>query len=542
MGERRTRQLACGGGISVVKLMLCRIRGDSPQPSEEPLGLLALATYLRKMAKDTQIEITDCEASLESPERLVARVLHEGYDLFCVSLLTSTVKEGFLIAKMLKESRTNVTPIIVFGGPHATASPRECISKGADICVIGEGEATLLEIIAWYRSGAVRGDLRKIDGIAFQFKNGQVCETPKRQLIDIADVHPISYDFVAEYKYHCDAHLTDRGGARPMMFSRGCVNDCSFCSSKLTWRRISRRVDPIHAVKEIQQSCEEGYRYFHLYDDDLLISPQWVRRFAEEIISRRLGIKYTGLASCGSFLKLDAGTLERVMASGLTLIEIGVESLIPEVLSLMGKRQNVQGILSVFDKARKHNLDIYPLLMIMCPGETIASHVKQDRIIRRIVDSTGYLRKEYGSEAGVFLRNAAFYTPYPGTSAWATRNTAGRIVDRNWTNWNVERLCFVPNTLLLDKPIVSLARESGNVHELCRLADRVLNHDNEYDHSDLIGDVIDYFHHRADGSVTVLNISRELRKQNMFPSLSRSIAVTVMVALAGSILQDSQSN
>ena len=62
--------------------------------------------------------------------------------------------------------------MIIVGGPHPTTSFKEVLNdKNIDVCVIGEGEATLAEIVDKLMSKKKKildySELVKIDGIAF---------------------------------------------------------------------------------------------------------------------------------------------------------------------------------------------------------------------------------------------------------------------------------------------------------------------------------------------------------------------------------------
>ena len=66
--------------------------------------------------------------------------------------------------------------MIIAGGPHPTTSYQEVLKdKNIDLCVIGEGEATLTEIIKTLISknkGILKiEDLINVDGVAFSSDN-----------------------------------------------------------------------------------------------------------------------------------------------------------------------------------------------------------------------------------------------------------------------------------------------------------------------------------------------------------------------------------
>lgn len=78
---------------------------------------------------------------------------------------------------------------IVCGGPHVTPFPRETLMKtGCDVCVIGEGEVTFLELIDRVRD--IPGNIHDIKGIAY-LDEGQYVQTETRRVIDDLDTVPI---------------------------------------------------------------------------------------------------------------------------------------------------------------------------------------------------------------------------------------------------------------------------------------------------------------------------------------------------------------
>ena len=84
-----------------------------------------------------------------------------------------TFHKDFFHESIKEIRKAGYDKMIVTGGPHPTTSYEEVLKdKNIDICVLGEGEATLKEIVQKLslkndNKYLVYEDLTKIDGIAF---------------------------------------------------------------------------------------------------------------------------------------------------------------------------------------------------------------------------------------------------------------------------------------------------------------------------------------------------------------------------------------
>ena len=144
--------------------------------------------------------------------------------------------------------------LFVAGGEHVTALPeyslRDC--PALDVIVRGEGERTFLELLEGYISSS---EIPSIPGLSFideenQFK--QIGGLPRIREIDQIPwpYWPDGYleKFWAAGKSH--GVLTERD--MPMMASRGCPYQCTFCSSAQMWTTRYSLRDPDDVLDEIQ--------------------------------------------------------------------------------------------------------------------------------------------------------------------------------------------------------------------------------------------------------------------------------------------------
>ena len=82
--------------------------------------------------------------------------------------------------------------MILVGGPHPTTSYQEVLNdKNIDVCVLGEGEATLADIIEKFinnnKKELLYEDLIKINGIAFSKENYQKLIYEKDKKTDLTN-------------------------------------------------------------------------------------------------------------------------------------------------------------------------------------------------------------------------------------------------------------------------------------------------------------------------------------------------------------------
>ncbi len=142
---------------------------------EPPLGLIALQTYLNsKLGEKIHGKIIKTRVDFDSYDQMKEIIDKFQPDAIGVSAMTFH-KDFFHNA--IKEIRNHgFDKTIIVGGPHPTTSYKEVTEdKNIDICVIGEGERTLEEILSklidnnGMKLNAIQ--LNEIDGIAYNQEN-----------------------------------------------------------------------------------------------------------------------------------------------------------------------------------------------------------------------------------------------------------------------------------------------------------------------------------------------------------------------------------
>ncbi|GAH31528.1 unnamed protein product [marine sediment metagenome] len=157
-------------------------------------------------------EITILDATSLSLDKAVENTVETNPNIVGVTTMgLSSVKPACDFLTMICSLDKN--SILIAGGHGATLNPRFLLKAGADAVVLGEGEATFRDLI-------INGVSEDVMGLAF-IREDKLILTPPRPLIE-------SLDKLQEPARHL-APPTPKGVAL-IETSRGCPNNCMFCS------------------------------------------------------------------------------------------------------------------------------------------------------------------------------------------------------------------------------------------------------------------------------------------------------------------------
>lgn len=326
---------------------------------QPPLALGYLSAYLQRHGHQVKV-IDGLREQLDN--NTLARRCAEA-DLAGISCLSDYYPQTVDLARCLKRAGVPV----VIGGPHASFAPRRTLEEtGADCVVVGEGEATMLELVSTL---AEAGDIRGIPGVATD-------EHPDREpgeLLDDLDALPFpDWDDCPPSSYPLAPHggVAKSFPIAPMTSTRGCTYACSFCSSPYLWQRRIRYRSPQNVVDEIEYMVKRhGVREIHFEDDNLTLKRAHVEGIAQRMLSR--GVKVSWATPNGIRVDtIDRELLELMKRSGCYSVAFGIESANPEILARCGKRTSIERIEEAINLAHEAGLITQGFFIFGLPGET----------------------------------------------------------------------------------------------------------------------------------------------------------------------------
>ena len=167
---------------NALKIMLINMSGyyskgkDSQERvlMEPPLGLLALQSYLNREHKENiNGKILKSGLDFDSNDELVEKINEFKPDIIGISVMTFYKDFVHRTIKYLRDNGIN-SPLFL-GGPYPTGAYEDVLKdSNVDICVLGEGENTLTELVdAMMKNNnklPSEEDLSKIPGMAFKRK------------------------------------------------------------------------------------------------------------------------------------------------------------------------------------------------------------------------------------------------------------------------------------------------------------------------------------------------------------------------------------
>ncbi len=184
-----------------------------------------------------------------------------------IGISASFTFERAIVIQTIQFLRKRTQAHIVIGGHDATADPKYYLERGADLCVLGEGETALQEIAL----ALADGNIQSVQGIAF-VENGQMRKTGKRHNHDLSTIsYPGTLMAVSEYNQCPDGPLPEGVDSHVAVIetSRGCNERCSFCDSSFivgAYRAVTT-AKLASIIKELQIA---GRRTILFADDNLL--------------------------------------------------------------------------------------------------------------------------------------------------------------------------------------------------------------------------------------------------------------------------------
>jgi magnesium-protoporphyrin IX monomethyl ester (oxidative) cyclase len=346
-----------------------------------PIGLAYIAAFLAKNGHKVKIIDALGEAFGNfsnydddiyirglTVNELVKKVEKSKPDLIGISNLYTF---AYPLVKDISDAIKNVTSVpIVVGGAHVSIQTETVLSSSKiDYVVIGEGEQATLELVEHLDKGS---DVSKIDGIGYK-THGKVKINPKLNFIKNLDELPFPARNLLPMENYFKAKEA-HGSVKedkwtPIITSRGCPNNCSFCSTPRIWHRLWRARSAKNVVDEIEECVKKwDIKEIHFNDENVTVDIKRAREICNEIIERKLDIVWQTPNGIG-VEHLDKDTLSLMKKSGCYHITVAPENASRYVLNLMNKEINLQHIREVVQWCRQLGIKTASYFIFGFPGE-----------------------------------------------------------------------------------------------------------------------------------------------------------------------------
>ncbi len=331
-----------------------------------------LTTLLRQ--DGFEVEFLDANRDAADFESMLARVRRAAPDIVFVVSITATLADDLEVGRRLARDLAGTT--IVFWGTHATVRPQDYLVCNRCLVIRREPEFTGLEVCQALRAGASR--FPEVPGVSW-LDQGTVRHAPHRPFGENLECFPVpDYDEI-----RTGTHLaTDT--RRPFALvntSRGCPNDCSFCtvhtSHGARWR--PQAVDRvIEDVRRIRQST--GVSDFFLQSDVFSANRDWVVKLCEGLLAADLRITWFANSRVDC---VDPALLALMKQSGCRLVAFGVESGSDTVLTAVRKGATARQARDVIQACRQVGLPCLTYWVFGLPGETFGTMAETLNLVKQ---------------------------------------------------------------------------------------------------------------------------------------------------------------
>jgi radical SAM superfamily enzyme YgiQ (UPF0313 family) len=347
---------------------------------------LTLTTLAALSPPDIEVKITD--------ENLEPIDFEEDVDLVGVTGMVMHAPRAYQIAQGF---RMRGIPVVM-GGPHASSLPSEA-KEHVDAVVIGEAETIWKEVIEDFKHGCLKPFYK-----ADTYCSMKGFPLPRLDLL------------------RKEAYMT----VNCVQTTRGCPYQCDFC-------HVTHFFGKTYRCRPVEEVIEEVKRLegeFVVFIDDNIVGN---RLYAKELFSRLKPLRKKWASQASITLTRDPELLRLAAESGCVSLFVGIESLSSE---------NLKDVNKTFNQVHQYE-------------EAIKALHDQDIMI-----VAGFIFGLDHDDEGVFERTLRFcernrlelpsffvLTPLPGTPLFQKMEAEGRLLHRNWAEYNGATVVFEPKLM-----------------------------------------------------------------------------------------------
>jgi len=328
------------------------------EKSYYPLGLLYISAYLK--SRGHTVKVIDVAAQGKNLTDILEVIKNEQPKLVGVSSMTTSIMSAVKLAESIKENFGNSLPVGL-GGVHLCCDPTFVNRFPVfDFGVVGEGEKTFEALLRRAKSG------EKIKG------------TIKGEIIEDLDALPFpARDLIESDIYLREEQAKSEVPAAGILGSRGCPFSCAFCCIPAIGHKVRIRT-PKNVVDEMAQVYDQCRGAYSFVDDCFILSKPRILEFCQEIVDRKMKVKFVGSTRANT---LDEEVVKALKRAGCTDLYFGVESGNDRIRNQVIKKKITDAqIAEAIRLCRKYGILSNLFLMVGFPTETRAEMMDTVRI------------------------------------------------------------------------------------------------------------------------------------------------------------------
>jgi len=354
------------------------------------LGFVTIAGALRQAG--FEVDYYDAMSCWHDWPEIQKRIEDYRPDCVATTAFTASIVDALSLLKLAKEINPQV--ITVIGNVHATFCFDELLTTKdfLDYVIRGEGETALPALLACLKAG---GSLSKVPSLVYR-EDKTICVNQQAPMLADLDQAIPAWNLLdwSMYTYFPKPQST----LAIVSSSRGCSQNCSFCSQKLFWQRTWRARSPEHFVAELEFLHRQyGVNVAMLADETPTLDRRRWLKILDLLIERQPGVKLLMETRVDDILR-DRDIMDKYRLAGIEHIYVGVEAGTQAMLNVFRKGTKVENSKAAIDLINQADIVSETSFVLGMPDETPES-------IQKTVD----LALHYNPDMAFFLAIA----PWP---------------------------------------------------------------------------------------------------------------------------------
>jgi radical SAM superfamily enzyme YgiQ (UPF0313 family) len=306
-------------------------------------------------------------------------------DLVAFSVHTLNARRAY---EKVRKIKATCGATLVVGGVHATIFPQEVLDQGADAVITGDGDLIWAHVV----SDFFQGRLQKV------YQGGKIAGQYFIQMP--------RWDLLKHERYlMASVHTT-----------RGCPENCSFCSVWVTDGRQMRIRTTDDIIAEINLLYALGFRFFILADDNFYAVGKKNQHAFEDVMAQRYELMdklATQVPRPAKFFTQttirtadDPPFLRAMRHARIRGALVGVESVDVEGLASINKEFNKTGqdLIDAIARMQEHRVYVLGSYIVGLESDT---------------QKTFETMLQVANASQMALAQFVRYTPFPGTVDWS---------------------------------------------------------------------------------------------------------------------------
>lgn len=301
--------------------------------------------------------------------------------------------------------------VIVAGGEHISAIPDYCLTDcpELDACVLGEGEGIFTDLLSAIKENR---DWSQVEGLVYSSplsdreKGREIKRTNRaKRFRDIDELPPPAWDLFPMENYLSRGmnYHVGRGRTIPMIASRGCPFECTFCSSPQMWGTLWKAYDPGKVVDLMEEYVRDYSAENFIFSDlTTIIKKSTIVALCKEILNRKLNI--TWQVPTTRTEALDRETIALLYESGCRDMDFAIESGSIVVLTAVKKRNKPTKMTDLIRHCVSAGMSVTVNIILGLPQETWKDFFKSYFLVMKL------------AIIGLHEVNVNPFVPYPGSA------------------------------------------------------------------------------------------------------------------------------